>query len=110
MLAKAHERKALISCSIRVGEQNRKRLLEFGLEGFSVQCPRFSASGGPGGGVCAELRPGAGTRLRDHGGEEDEAAAERRDGPTLHDAHEEPVGNHRLDRSLESRVRTIMNE
>lgn len=36
MLAKAHERKALISCSIRVGEQNRKRLFEFGLEGFSV--------------------------------------------------------------------------
>lgn len=36
MLAKAHERKALITCSIRVGEQNNKRHLFNNCKGFSV--------------------------------------------------------------------------
>lgn len=69
---------------------------------------RFSASRGGDSGVGVGLWSGARTRLRDHSGEEDEAggkAADRWDGPPLHGAHEEPVGDHRLDGCLESGVR-----
>lgn len=49
------------------------------------------------------------TRLRDHGSEEGEVGGEgteeRRDIHTLYGPHEEPVGDHRLDRCLESEVR-----
>lgn len=77
-----------------------------------VQCVcHFSASRGGDSGVGDGLRSGARTRLRDHSGEEGEArgeaAADRRGGPTLHGAHEEPVGDHRLDRCLESGVRVL---
>lgn len=67
----------------------------------------FPASGGGDGGVCVTLWPGARTRLWDHSGEEGAAGgkAAERGVPTLHGAHEEPMGDDRLDGCLESGVR-----
>lgn len=102
-LAKAHEHKALITCSIRVRllgpPDQRGRTLRF----FSL-----SAGRGRGGGVGAGLRSGARTRLRDHGVEEGAAGGAGERGPALHGAHEEPLGDGRLDRRLEPGVGTLV--
>lgn len=69
----------------------------------------FSASGGGDGGVSVRLRPGARTRLWDHSSEKVAAWWEVAEWgvPTLHGAHEEPMGDDRLDGCLESGVRAI---
>lgn len=80
------------------------------LEMFSI-FDIFSASGGGDGGVGAGLWSGARTRLRDHSSEEGEAggkaAGDGRGVPTIHGAHEEPMGDHGLDGCLESGVRIL---
>lgn len=112
-LAKAHEHKALITCSIRVEPIFRsffiqKRCTTQICVTYSRVC-YLSASRGGGSGVAAGLRPGSRTRLRDHGSEEGEAggAGAGLDVPPPHGAHEEPVGDHTLDGCLESGVREL---
>lgn len=71
----------------------------------------FSASRGGNSGVGVGLWAGARSRLRDHSSEEGEAGGKAatggRDDPTLHGAHEKPMGDHGLDGCLESGVRVL---